>query len=145
MTGWRPAAMNALHRFLRLGVLLAGAALLWSCVAPILTVPPPSSVSFESMVVTNADGSQQTVWIASGAALQQAANATYFVLDTTGGDGVIATAKNDGSFVAATPLVGNQGDHVLVYYKTPFGDYSDSTCVLLAVPPAGSSAALCPE
>ena len=36
----------------------------------------------------------------------------------------------DGSFTAP-PLQGNDKDQVLVYYKTPFGDYSDSLCVLL--------------
>jgi hypothetical protein len=143
MSGSRPA-MNALRRGLRLAGLLGGVALLWACTAPILTVPPPNAIAFESMTVTNSDGTQQTVWISSGGALQQAANATYYVLDNTSGEGVITTARNDGSFTAPA-MPGNAGDRVLVYYRTPFGDYSDSTCVLLAVTPTGSSAALCPE
>ena len=123
--------MNLLRRrWLKMGTLLGAASLLWSCVAPILTVPPPGAISFESTMVTAADGTQQKFWIASGGALEQAANATYYVFDRTLGGGVIATGRNDGSFTAP-PMQGNDNDQVLVYYKTPFGDYSDSLCVLL--------------
>ena len=123
--------MNLLRRrWLKMGTLFGASALLWSCVAPILTVPPPSAISFESSMLTAADGTQQTFWITSGGPLEQAANATFFVLDRTLGGGVIATARNDGSFTAP-PMQGNDKDQVLVYYKTPFGDYSDSLCVLL--------------
>jgi hypothetical protein len=127
------------RRWLKMGTLLGASALLWSCVAPILTVPPPNEISFESTTLTSSDGTQQTVWIASGGALPEAANATYYVLDRTLGGGVIATAGNDGAFTAP-PMQGKQGDQVLVYYKTPFGDYSDSLCVLLA---AGASLPTC--
>ena len=88
------------RRWLKMGTLLGASALLWSCVAPILTVPPPGAISFESTMLTASDGTQQTFWIASGPALEQAANATYFVFDRTLGSGVIATARNDGSFTA---------------------------------------------
>jgi hypothetical protein len=44
--------------------------------------------------------------------------------------GVIATARNDGSFVAPQ-MDGNRDDQILIYYRTPGGDYSDSTCLLL--------------
>jgi hypothetical protein len=136
--------MNILRpRALKMGSLLAGAALLWSCVAPILTVPPPGAISFESTMLTSADGTQQTYWVASGGALEQAANANYYVFDRTLGGGVIATARNDGSFTAP-PMLGNQNDQVLVYYKTPYGDYSDSLCVLLQAGAAGSSLPACP-
>jgi hypothetical protein len=126
------------RRWLKMGTLLGGSALLWSCVAPILTVPPPNEISFESTTLTASDGTQQTLWTASGGALAEAANATYYVFNRTLGGGVIATARNDGSFTAP-PMQGKQSDQVLVYYKTPFGDYSDSLCVLLgagASPPA---------
>jgi hypothetical protein len=93
-------------------------------------VPPPGAIAFESTMLTASDGTQQTFWITSGGPLEQAANATYFVLDRTLGGGVIATARNDGSFTAP-PMQGQDGDQVLVYYRTPFGDYSDSLCVLL--------------
>jgi hypothetical protein len=129
--------MNLLRRrWLKMGMLLGAASLLWSCVAPILTVPPPGAISFESMMLTASDGTQQKFWITSGGPLDQAANATYFVLDRTLGGGVISTARNDGSFTAP-PMQGNDNDQVLTYYETPFGDYSDSRCVLLG---AGASA-----
>jgi hypothetical protein len=118
------------RRWLKMGTLLGASALLWSCVAPILTVPPPGAISFESTMLTASDGTLQTFWIASGPPLEQAANATYFVFNRTLGAGVIASARNDGSFTAP-PMQGNQKDQVLVYYKTPFGDYSDSLCALL--------------
>jgi hypothetical protein len=123
--------MNLLRRrWLKLGTLLGACALLWSCVAPVFPVPPPSEVSFASTMVTGSDGTVQSLWIASGAPLEQAANATYFVFDRTLGGGVIATAHNDGSFTAPA-MQGNDKDQVLVYYKTPSGDYSDSLCVVL--------------
>jgi hypothetical protein len=127
------------RRFLKLGMLLGGTALLWSCVAPILTVPPPNEIAFSTIVVTDSTGAQQTEWITTGGPLQQAANADYFVFNRTQGQGVIAAARNDGSFTAP-PMQGNPNDQVLIYYKTPFGDYSDSICVLLV---AGTSVGLC--
>ena len=130
--------MNLLRRrWLKMGTLLGAASLLWSCVAPILTVPPPGAIAFESTTVTASDGTQQKFWVASGGPLDQAANATYFVFDRTLGSGVIATGRNDGSFTAP-PMQGNDNDQVLIYYRTPFGDYSDSLCVLL-----GAAASTC--
>ena len=132
--------MNLLRRrWLKIGTLLGAASLLWSCVAPILTVPPPDTISFESTTLTASDGTQQKFWIASGGPLEQAANAAYFVFDRTLGEGVIATGRNDGSFTAPA-MQGNDKDQVLIYYKTPFGDYSDSLCVLLGT---GASPATC--
>jgi hypothetical protein len=132
--------MNLLRRrWLKMGTLVGASALLWSCVAPILTVPPPNEISFASRMLTAGDGTQQTFWIASGGPITEAANATYYVFNRTLGGGVIATARNDGSFTAP-PMQGNQSDQVLVYYKTPFGDYSDSLCVLLG---AGASPPTC--
>ena len=130
--------MNLLRRrWLKMATLLGAAPLLWSCVAPILTVPPPGAIAFESTMLTASDGTQQKFWIASGGPLEQAANATYYVFDRTLGSGVIATGRNDGSFTAP-PMQGNDNDQVLIYYKTPFGDYSDSLCVLL-----GAAASAC--
>jgi hypothetical protein len=135
--------MRALgRRFLLLGPLLGGAALLWSCVAPILSVPPPGAIAFTTTVVVDqSTGLSQMEWIASGPKLAQAANGVYLIKnESLGGEGVIAPAANDGSFTAP-PMPGSMNDHVLVSYQTPYGDYSDSLCVLLAV---GSPATLCP-
>jgi hypothetical protein len=136
-------AMNARRRrWLKMGTLLCASALLWACTAPILTVPPPSAVAFTTSMITDANGAPQTLWIASGGPVEQAANASYFVFNRTEGQGVIATGRNDGSFTAPA-MAGNQNDQVLVYYKTPFGDYSDSVCALLTT--AASPAPACPE
>jgi hypothetical protein len=133
--------LSLVRRPLKWGMLLGSAGLLWSCVAPILTVPPPSEVAFSTAVIVDqATGVQQTEWIASGGKVPEAANGVYLIKDQTmGGEGVIAPAANDGSFTAP-PMQGNMGDRVLISYQTPYGDYSDSLCVLLA---AGSPSA-CP-
>jgi hypothetical protein len=131
------------RRWLKLASLFPASAVVWSCVAPILTVPPPSQVGFVSDVETESDGTERTFWIASAGPLAQAANATFFLTNQALGAGVIATARNDGSFTAP-PMEGTASDHVLIYYKTPYGDYSDSVCVLLSAA-AGSVAPLCPE
>ncbi len=130
MTRWR--------RWLKLGTLVAATACLWSCVAPILTVPPPGAVSFTpATVVDGSTGDQKTVWITQGGPVSQAANAVYFVFNRRLGSGVIATARNDGSFVAPA-MDGDPGDPVLVYYRMPSGGYSDSTCLLLSADPPKS-------
>jgi hypothetical protein len=135
--------MNARRRrWLKLGTLLGASALLWACTAPILTVPPPAAVGFTTSVITDSTGTVQTLWIAAGGPVEQAANAQYYVLNSTVGQGVIATGRNDGSFTAP-PMGGTENDHVLIYYKTPFGDYSDSVCVLLTA--TASPAPACPE
>jgi hypothetical protein len=136
-------SMNALRRrWLKLGTLLCASALLWACAPVIIVPPPPDSVAFSASTITDASGTAQTVWITRGGSLPQAANASYFIFNRTQGQGVIATGGNDGSFTAP-PMSGNQNDNVLVYYKTPAGDYSDSTCVLLTA--AASPAPACPE
>jgi hypothetical protein len=130
------------RRWLKLGTLLCASVALWACTAPIISVPPPASVAFTTSTITDASGTAQTVWVATGGPVEQAANASYYVFNRTQGQGVIATGRNDGSFTAP-PMGGNQNDQVLVYYRTPFGDYSDSVCVLLT---AGVSLApACPE
>ncbi len=133
MTRWR--------RWLRLGTLLAAAAGLWSCVAPILTVPPPGAVTFTPAFVTDASGTQKKVWTTEGGPLEQASNAAYFVFNRRLGNGVIATARDDGSFTAPS-MDGEDNDRILIYYRTPTGDYSDSACVLLS--PGVALAGSCP-
>lgn len=130
MTRWRS--------WLKLGTLLAAAACLWSCVAPILTVPPPGAVSFTpAAVVESSTGEQKTVWITQGGPVPQAANAAYFVFNRRLGSGVIATARNDGSFLAPE-MDGDPGDPIVIYYRMPNGAYSDSTCLLLSPDPPKS-------
>jgi hypothetical protein len=105
-------------RSIRIGTLLAACTLLWACVAPILTVPPPGAqISFTAAVITDSGGAQKTVWTTQGGPVAQAA------------------------FADAPAMDGTVNDHVLVYYRTPAGDYSESLCVLLT---AGSSPPVCP-
>ncbi|HSS38008.1 MAG TPA: hypothetical protein VLT58_04505, partial [Polyangia bacterium] len=85
---------------MRLGTLLAAAAGLWSCVAPILTVPPPGAVTFTPAVVMDASGTQKTMWTTESGPLEQAAKAKYYIFNQRLRNGVIATAADDGSFTA---------------------------------------------
>jgi hypothetical protein len=126
--------MTKISRWLRFAVLVPGTLFLWSCVAPILTVPPPASITFIPTTLTDASGAPRTFWTTQGAAFEPAANATYYVYNRNLGSGVYATAEIDGSFVAP-PMEGGQGDPILVSYRTLTGDYSDSTCLLLDTSP----------
>ncbi len=136
--------MNLMRRrALKLGTLLGAPRCSGRASRPSSRCRRPGRWRSTTTVLTDADGHAADVWIASGGALEQAANASYFVFNRTLGGGVIATARNDGSFTAP-PMPGNQNDQVLVYYKTPYGDYSDSLCVLLQPGTAGSSLTACP-
>lgn len=131
--------MTRWGRWLRLGTLLGAAACLWSCVAPILTVPPPGAVTFTpAVVVDGATGTQKTVWTTQGGPLPQASLAQFYVFNQRLASGVIATARQDGSFTAP-PMDGVEQDPIIIYYRMPSGDYSDSTCVLLSELPVPAS------
>jgi hypothetical protein len=131
--------MTRWGRWLRLGTLLAASAGLWSCVAPILTVPPPGAITFTPAVVADgATGAQKTVWTTQGGPVEQAAQARYFIFNQRLATGVIATARDDGSFTAPQ-MDGTQDDPIVIYYRTPAGDYSDSICVLLSDAPVPAS------
>jgi hypothetical protein len=137
--------MNALRRRLvKLGALLGLFTLLWACNAPFIPVPPPGA-TFTTDTITDSSGAQKTVWITHGLPSTHAAFATYFVVNVRLGTGIIATAGMDGTFTGQ-PLDGVMNDQVLLSYRTPAGDYSDSLCLLLTteVPPPGSSAPRCP-
>jgi hypothetical protein len=138
--------MNALRRrFLKLATLLGAVALLWACNAPFIPVPPPGA-TFTSELVDDGQGGQKTVWITHGLPSANAALATYFVINDRLATGIIATAGVDGTFTG-TPLDGVLNDRVLISYRTPGGDYSDSLCLLLTtdVVPGGTSAPRCPS
>jgi hypothetical protein len=130
-------------RSIRIGTMLLGLTALGSCIAPILTVPPPGAtqITFTSAVITDASGAQKTVWTTEGGSLPQADLATYYVRNRALSDGVFATARADGSFTAPQ-MDGTANDRIQIYYVTPAGDYSESICVLLT---EGSSPPACPE
>lgn len=122
--------MTNIRRWFRLALLIPGTLFLWSCVAPILSVPPPASITFIPTMITDSSGATRQVWTTQGGPIEQAANATFYVINKRLNSGVIATAQNDGSFVAPQ-MDGNPQDNIEIYYRTPGGDYSDSTCLLL--------------
>jgi hypothetical protein len=122
-----------------MGTLLAAAGGLWSCVAPILTVPPPGAITFTPAAVVDAStGQQKTVWITQGGPLQEAALAQFYIINQRLASGVIVTAQADGAFTAPA-MDGMKDDPIFIYYRTPSGDYSDSICDLLSDAPVPAS------
>jgi hypothetical protein len=127
----------------RIAALLLGVTALWACNAPFIPVPPPPA-SFTSQLVDDGAGGQKTVWITRGLVpSEQAALATFHILNQNLGDGVITTAGVDGTY-EAPPMDGTEGDRVSIYYRTPEGDYSESICVLLVPTAPSVSAPACP-
>ena len=122
--------MNAMRRrILKLATLLGALTVVFACNAPFIPVPPPGA-SFTSQLVDDGAGGQKTVWVTRGLPSENAAFATYFVKNQRTGGGIIATAEADGTFTGM-PMDGVENDNVLVSYRTPEGDYSDSICLLL--------------
>lgn len=130
-------------RLLKLATLLSALTVLWACNAPFIPVPPPGA-SFTTDQLTDSGGTR-TVWITHGLPSTNAGFATYYVFNERLGAGVIATAGADGTFTGI-PMDGMLNDHVSLSYRTPGGDYSDSTCLLLTtdVDPSTGSAPRCP-
>jgi hypothetical protein len=141
----RSRVMNAAQRgwfkrIARLATLLATFVVVWACNAPFIPVPPPGA-NFTTMLVTDSNGAQKTVWITNGLPASQAAFAHFFVYNERLGSGIIATANADGTFTGM-PMDGDMGDRILINYQALGGDYSDSVCLLLTedtVAPGGSA------
>jgi hypothetical protein len=132
--------MNALRRrFLKLATLLGAVAVLWACNAPFIPVPPPGA-SFTSQLVDDGMGGQKTLWITHGLPSNNAAFATFTVLNETKQGGIVAVAGADGTYTGM-PMEGDVGDRVKIDYETPSGAQSDSICLLLTtdVGPSGSA------
>jgi len=128
------AARGSRRTVFRVARLLASgfvALALWACGPVYIPVPPPGEISFTSELVTDSTGATRTVWITSGGPNGNAASATFYVIDEERAAGVIARARPDGSFTAS-PMDGNLGDHVVVYYRDMTGRDSLSSCVLLS-------------
>lgn len=109
---------------------LATALACWACNAPFIPVPPPGQITFTPEMVTDSTGALKTVWTTQGGANAQASSATFFIVDTDRGSGVIQRANADGTF-QAMPMDGTRGDHVRIYFQKPTGENSDETCRLL--------------
>jgi len=134
-------ATSVRTRLLKLATLLSALVVLWSCNAPFIPVPPPGA-TFTSQLVDDGAGGQKTVWVTHGLPSANAAFAVYYVFNERLGTGVIATAGMDGTFTGM-PMDGVLNDHIQLSYRTPAGDYSDSTCLLLTTDVVGSSAPPC--
>jgi hypothetical protein len=113
-------------RLARLGALLGGVTVLWACNAPSFPVPPPNP--------TFSQGATATSWITAGPAFAPAANARYSIVNASSAQpaGVILTANADGSYTAPA-IDGNVDDHIVIYYETPGGDFSEAICRLLEI------------
>jgi hypothetical protein len=134
--------MNRLaRRIFRLATTLGIVALIWSCNAPFIPVPPPGMITFTPDTAPDGNGGTKTVWITQGGPNAQAGAALFYVFDDERQAGVITHAAADGSFVS-TPMDGTRGDHVHIYFRTPKGEYSPETCRLLIEGPADAPA--CP-
>jgi len=121
-------------RVARLLSCVLGVWALWACGPVYIPVPPPGQVSFTSTSLTDANGTPQTYWIASGGPNGNAANATFFITDLQRGAGVITRARSDGSFVSA-PMEGTAGDQVSLYFQSSTGRDSVTACVILSDAP----------
>src|SRR5262245_14672463 len=87
-------------RLARIGVLLAGVALVWACNAPPIVVPPPA-VSFSSELLADSAGTQHKLWRASQSTpLDRTAYATFTLFNQNRGTGIIVVAGADGTFVS---------------------------------------------
>jgi hypothetical protein len=121
----RPARIA---RWFAAGLVVLG---LWACGPVYIPVPPPSQITFTAELVTDSSGATRTEWITAGGPEAKASNGKYYVFDLDQNVGVIAGARDDGSF-QAPPLQGQEGDRVLVYYDDALGRPSASSCKLLS-------------
>jgi hypothetical protein len=126
-----PAPRRLAMRLARLGAACLALVVVWACGPVFIPVPPPGQTSFTLEVVTDSTGAQRSFWIASGGPEPRAANGRYFVFDVERQAGVIARAREDGSY-QAPPLEGTMGDRVLIHYEDAVGRESASACLLLS-------------
>jgi hypothetical protein len=134
--------MTTLHKKrLRLGLAVAALAIVWSCNAPFIPVPPPAvQGGFTSALVSDGNGGQKTVWTATGTVGSEAALAEVFIFNQASGSGVITRAAADGTYRSA-PFDGVRGDHIDIHFETTGGEPSASACLVLD---EGPQAAICP-
>jgi hypothetical protein len=124
------------NRLARLAAVLGAVTVLWACNAPSFPVPPPNPTFSQASA---------TSWITSGPAFAPASNARYSIVNESGAQpaGVILTADPDGSYTAPA-IAGNVDDHIVIYYETPGGDFSEAICRLLEVGPSDPTKACTP-
>jgi hypothetical protein len=112
----------------RIGLAIAAAALAVgvACYTPSVPLPPPNlaALSFQPTMTAG-------MVVMQGMPEMQHANARFYIFNRTQKDGVINTAKPDGSFTS-TPFNGVNGDNIQIYYDTPLGDRSQVVCTTLS-------------
>lgn len=131
--GWRAACSNAragsmARRFkLRLACAAALLGAVLACNTPSVPLPPPDlpALSFQS-----AQMSTPGLVVLQGMPTGRHANARFYVVNLALGDGVITTAKADGSFTTS-PFAAADGDKIELYFDTPAGERSQNACVAL--------------
>jgi len=105
--------------------LLALLALLGGCNTPSIPLPPP---------VLGALGFQQApmagMVVMQGQPEVSHASSRFFIFNMSRGDGVITTAREDGSFTTS-PFAGSEGDTVEISYERPDTTHSEAACVSL--------------
>ncbi len=104
----------------RLYLLLALA--LAACNTPSVPLPPPVVAA---LGFSDAGGGMVVL---QGKPAVQHANARFFALNLSRGDGVITTAAADGSFTTS-PFPATDGDSMVLYFERPTGERSEDVCV----------------
>lgn len=137
----KPTPQRMLKRMLRLLGGLAALALVWSCNAPFIPVPPPAQAGFTSAQVPDGAGGQKTVWTASGNVGGQTEMVRVFVINEATGNGVVTHAGNDGAYKSPV-FDGAKGDHVDIYFEDHGGERSATACLVLQ---EGAQAPVCPN
>lgn len=121
---------RTLRRLCRLAAGLATLALIWSCNAPFIPVPPPAQAGFASALVADGMGGQKTVWTAAGNAGSQSALGHVFVINEATGNGVVTRADDAGAYKSPA-FDGTRGDHIDIYFEDVEGGLSATACLLL--------------
>jgi hypothetical protein len=116
---------------LRTRILIAAGALgiIAACNTPSVPIPPPD---LQALSFQNSGAAPAGMVVLQGMPSQRHANAEFFALNRSRGDGVIATAGADGSFTTS-PFAANDGDTMQLYYNTSSGEHSEEVCVQLVI------------
>jgi hypothetical protein len=111
---------------------------LGGCNTPSVPIPPPA---LQALRFQDA-GAGPGVVVLSGMPHPTHANARFYVFNQSRGDGVITTARADGSFTTS-PFAGTDGDTVRMYFDDTAGERSAEVCVFLQLD-AGLISQKCP-
>jgi hypothetical protein len=128
MTRVRPGRRTWLTLGAGAAAALIGA--VFGCNTPYIPIPPPGNPTFTPIVTMDPMGSPHTAWEARGTANEALAEAKVSIYNASLGQGVIARAQLDGSYVAG-PFEGTAKDRIELSYENKKGELSPTVCVLL--------------